>query len=139
MMVSIVQDYQNIDNQRQFTLENRTGKQIVADRRLIEQLISNLLSNAIKYSSPDSEIIISLSTEKKKVKFVVKDHGLGMDKETVQRIFDKFFQAPTDHRDGLGLGLYLVKGIVEAHQGSIQVLSEPGVGSRFEVTLPSVN
>jgi signal transduction histidine kinase len=102
----------------------------------LEQLITNLVSNAIKYSPSRAEVKILLSKTEEHVILEVEDHGIGMDQEVMKHIFSKFYQANVYETDGLGLGLYLSKSIVEAHQGTIEVESEPGKGSRFRVQLP---
>jgi two-component system phosphate regulon sensor histidine kinase PhoR len=102
-------------------------------------LINNLLSNAVKYSDKDPVIQIEGFTEDKNVCIKVADNGIGISKNDQRHIFDKFYRASTGniHKyKGLGLGLYYVKKIAEAHGGDVTVSSKPGKGSIFTVTIP---
>ena len=104
-------------------------------------MISNLFDNALKYSKEEFDPLIKVSTQNEKGKIVltVEDNGIGMSKETIERIFDKFFRAHTGNVHnvkGFGLGLNYTRKMVEAHDGSISVESEPGKGSRFTIRIP---
>ena len=102
-------------------------------------MINNLLSNAVKYSVRDPEITVEGFSSDGRVTISVTDNGIGISKADQKRIFDKFFRAPTGniHKfKGLGLGLYYVRKIAEAHGGEVTVCSKPGKGSTFTITLP---
>jgi two-component system phosphate regulon sensor histidine kinase PhoR len=104
-------------------------------------MISNLFDNALKYSKEDVDPLIKVSTknEKNNIVLTVEDNGIGMSKETVARIFDKFFRAHTGNVHnvkGFGLGLNYTRKMVEAHDGTISVQSEPGKGSKFTISIP---
>lgn len=102
----------------------------------IEQVIVNLLSNAVKYA-PMKTIRISLLKKENVAKICVKDQGPGISHENHERIFRRFERVKaTDNIGGLGLGLYISKQIIEAHNGKIYVESEPGTGSNFIIELP---
>lgn len=102
----------------------------------IEQVLINLLTNAVKYA-PMKTIRISLVKEKNCAKICVKDQGPGISKEHHERIFRRFERVKaTDNIGGLGLGLYISRQIIEAHNGKIYVESEPGAGSNFIIELP---
>ena len=104
---------------------------------LLAHVWSNLLSNAVKFSEPGQEIQLRLLDQKECVVISVTDHGCGMTKEVCERIFEKFYQGDTSHKsEGNGLGLALVKRIVELSDGIIEVQSAPGKGSTFRVILP---
>ena len=106
----------------------------VGNQEFTQQIWINLLDNAIKFSYPGSSINISLAKAGNELRFTIQDEGLGMDEETKSRIFDKFFQGDTSRaRSGNGLGLPLVKRIVDLCGGKILVQSEPGNGSTFTV------
>ncbi len=112
---------------------------VTGDRRTLPVVITNLLDNAVKYTemAPDIKVI----TSNKDGSFVVEveDNGIGMNRDKQKRVFEKFYRVPSGniHKvKGFGLGLSYVKAIVTAHNGSISVVSEPGTGSRFTVTLP---
>ena len=104
-------------------------------------MISNLFDNALKYSMEDVDPVIKISTknERSTIVLTVEDNGIGMSKETISRIFDKFFRAHTGNVHnvkGFGLGLNYTRKMVEAHDGSISVQSEIGKGSKFTITIP---
>jgi signal transduction histidine kinase len=102
-------------------------------------LINNLLSNAVKYSDKDPIIDIEGFTSDNKICLKVSDNGIGINKTDQKHIFDKFYRASTGniHKfKGLGLGLYYVKKIAEAHGGDVAVSSKPGKGSIFTVSIP---
>jgi len=108
------------------------------DRSRLEQIIGNLISNAIKYGNGNPiEVAISSDPENNSVSICVKDQGIGISKEMQESIFDKFQRIPEVRNiNGLGLGLYIVKKIVEAHGGNVYVQSIPKQGSSFIVELP---
>lgn len=109
---------------------------IRADESFLEIVWNNLLSNAIKFTPEGGEIFVSFKDEKQCVALVVKDTGCGMDAKTGARIFDKFYQGDTSHAtEGNGLGLALVKKVVDILGGEIFVKSELGKGSEFTVKL----
>jgi PAS domain S-box-containing protein len=106
------------------------------DRLRIEQVLTNLLSNAIKFGA-GKPIHVSLDSGDGKALFVVRDSGIGMDPEFIERIFRPFEQAKSESAGrGLGLGLFITNEIVRAHGGKIAVRSAPGAGSQFTVELP---
>ena len=105
---------------------------------LLEQAVVNLLDNAVKYSSSGSKIELSAVQINKKTAITVTDFGCGIDKESLPRLFERFFRvdkARSRKLGGTGLGLAIVKHIVQAHNGSVTVESSPGQGSRFTITL----
>lgn len=109
-----------------------------ADKHRIEQVIINLLTNAIKYSPRASQVNVDIARSDKYVTVMVRDKGIGIDKEYQEHIFSRFFRADglAPHMSGLGLGLYISKEIIERHHGKIGVRSEPGMGSEFYFSLP---
>jgi signal transduction histidine kinase len=113
--------------------------QIYADRHKIEQVFNNLLSNAVKFSYPDSSVEVGISSNRDEVQISFKDHGTGIQEEKLENIFQPYKMASgsgTSGEKGTGLGLQIVKKIIEGHGGTIKVESEPGKGSTFFVTLP---
>ena len=113
---------------------------IRADRDALLQALGNLLDNAIKYSGDARDIEISAVAEAEHVAISVSDHGIGLTDEDARRVFDRFFRAGdplTRSVKGTGLGLTLVRQIVEAHNGTVAVRSEPGRGSTFIIRLPA--
>ena len=118
---------------------NFNGAKADLDVVYFTTLINNLLSNAVKYSEKDPVIDIEGFTEDNKVCIKIADNGIGISKTDQKHIFDKFYRASTGniHKyKGLGLGLYYVKKIAEAHGGDVTVSSKPGKGSIFTVTIP---
>lgn len=106
------------------------------DRLWIEQVIENLLSNAVKFGK-NKPIAVHVTTDQESVRLVVRDQGVGIAPADLKRIFQPFERAVSSKiYSGLGLGLYIVKQIVEAHGGSVEASSVPGKGSEFVVTLP---
>lgn len=104
---------------------------------LISIVWTNLFSNAIKFSSDSGTISVSLNDVGSNIVVSISDTGCGMDKKTINHIFDKFYQGDTSHSvEGNGLGLALVKQVVDILGGEIDVESMPGEGSTFTVTLP---
>jgi two-component system, OmpR family, phosphate regulon sensor histidine kinase PhoR len=105
----------------------------------LTSVIYNLLDNAVKYSPVNLTIIIKLKSEANKITLCIKDHGLGIAPEHHKRVFEKFFRVPTGdvhNIKGYGLGLSYVESVVKSHKGTIEVVSEPGKGSNFIITLP---
>lgn len=118
------------------SLEAAENIEVWADQSRIRQVIENLLTNAIKYGD-GKPVVIKLQTEGSHAVLTVEDHGLGIAPEFIDRIFDRFERAISARNiSGFGLGLYIVKQIVEAHQGTITVKSHLGSGSVFKVVLP---
>ena len=114
-------------------------KIVACDQEKIEKIIFNLLSNAVKYSNDNSEILININSYDDKIEISVKDNGIGISPDRVDSIFEKFHQEDRSlsrKQEGSGLGLALVKSLVELHNGSIRVKSELGKGSEFIITLP---
>jgi signal transduction histidine kinase len=112
---------------------------INADRNSMEGIFTNLISNAIKYTPEGGKVWVTLGEEGGFVKATVSDTGIGLKKEDIPRIFDKFYRVKTTATRqivGTGLGLSIVKSIVDAHLGSISVESEEGGGTTFTVLLP---
>jgi NO-binding membrane sensor protein with MHYT domain/signal transduction histidine kinase len=105
------------------------------DRARLEQVVSNLLTNAARYGQ-GNPVDVAVRTENGEAWLVVRDRGIGIAPEALQRIFERFERAASRNFGGLGLGLYIVRQIVEAHGGTITVQSELGVGSTFTVRLP---
>ena len=109
------------------------------DRQRVAQLFANLVENALKYSAPDSPVVVKVWEEGPAARISVQDHGIGIPRDDVSHVFERFRRASNvdDRRfSGMGLGLYICKGIVEQHGGRIWVESELGKGSTFHVGLP---
>lgn len=116
--------------------------EVMADRDAAVTVLVNLLDNACKYSGKDKRISLKAFAENGQVCFEVSDNGYGMTKKVMRRIFERFYQADQSlsrSAEGCGLGLSIVKFIIDAHNGRIDVRSKPDEGSCFTVRLPAVN
>ncbi|MCW3463212.1 sensor histidine kinase [Chitinophaga nivalis] len=118
---------------------NAINPVIMADDVHFSNLIFNLMDNAIKYSRDELEIVIQTYNTRKNLFIVIQDNGIGMSRDTISRIFEKFYRAHTGNVHnvkGFGLGLTYVKAIVDAHKGKIKVESTVGKGSKFTLEFP---
>ncbi|CAN5436154.1 ATP-binding protein [soil metagenome] len=107
---------------------------LYTDPDRLEQILTNLLENAVKYT--DGMVEVAAEEGPDHVTVRVSDHGEGIEGENQSAIFTKFFRRPGEKRQGTGLGLYITKGLVEAHGGEIWVTSDEGAGSVFAFTVP---
>lgn len=107
-----------------------------ADRQRLIQALSNLVGNAVRFSRPRDAVEVRLDVRERDVLVTVSDTGPGIPEDEVTRVFDPYWTAMRQGKAGTGLGLYITKGIVEAHGGTIAVDSRPGEGARFSFTLP---
>ena len=115
-------------------------KIIACDPEKIERIVLNLISNAIKFSDVGNEIFVNIQDKNELIEISVKDNGIGIEHNQLDMIFDRFKQVDKSlsrNAEGAGIGLSLVKAIVEMHQGRIYVESEIGKGSKFIVELPA--
>jgi signal transduction histidine kinase len=127
------------DRGLRITADVPRGLRVVADATRLRQVLANLIENAVKYSSPGGGIAIAAADRGDRVDFAVTDTGIGIAAEHLPFIWDRLYRAePSRSARGLGLGLSLVKAIVEAHGGTVAVTSTPGAGSTFTVTLPKL-
>lgn len=111
---------------------------IEGDEQRLEQVLRNLLSNAVKYSPDGGMITARLTPHRHTIDLAVSDQGLGIAADAIPKLFQRFYRAinPSSHTiDGNGIGLYIVRQIVELHGGAVHVASAPGQGSTFTVTL----
>ncbi|MFW6174997.1 MAG: sensor histidine kinase, partial [Chloroflexota bacterium] len=116
------------------------GNIIVADRSRIVQVLTNLASNASKYSPSGSEIAIAVEEDGDNVAVSVTDRGYGVDPEDQEFLFTPFYRSPQavhGSEPGTGLGLYIVKSIVEAHGGSVSIQSQKDVGTTVTFSVPA--
>lgn len=127
-----------------FSFKNAKDKILVFyDRPKLEQVFYNLLSNAFKYTPEGGEISLSIDNDENNVYCKIQDSGIGIKQEYLDQIFDRFFEVPPHLEDsteiynkGTGIGLAIVKNIIELHKGTITVKSNEGKGSTFTISLP---
>jgi len=117
-----------------------TPRRVNGDEGTLVQALVNLLNNAIKYSRSASEIQVRVTEDGDKVALAVADSGVGIAADELPHVFEDFYRAPSSAKgeQGAGLGLPLSRRIVEAHDGTISVSSEPGKGSTFTIRLPAL-
>lgn len=111
--------------------------EIWADRDRLLQVFENLMGNAAKFTGAGGKITIGARAREQEVLFWVADTGIGISADDLPHVFDRFWQARKAERRGSGLGLPIVKGVVEAHGGHVWVESVPGRGSTFYFTIPA--
>lgn len=112
---------------------------IIADRPMIEMVITNLLNNAVKFTGEHGRIHITLTRHQQEARLTISDNGIGIARDDIDRIFKRFYQVESPLRrryEGMGLGLALVKDIIDLHNGRVWVESKPDSGSRFTIALP---
>lgn len=123
------------------TFDTDVEEEIIAcDPDKIERIMLNLLSNALKFTEPGGNIYVNMYDKKDKVRICVKDDGIGIPKEKQKSIFERFIQVDKSlsrNREGSGIGLSIVKSLVELHGGTINLISECGKGSEFIIDMPN--
>lgn len=143
MVSQVVGDFRETAKRKRIRLVEQTKTPIppiAGDQGLIRRVISNLVDNAIKYSPERSSVIISTILEADFLRVVVEDRGYGVPSSEQEKIWQKFYRIARDGQDkeeeSTGLGLSLVKEVIEQHGGEVGVESENGQGSKFSFTLP---
>jgi signal transduction histidine kinase len=140
VIARVVDDYREYLERAGFRLERTlpaSAPPVRFDPTALSQAVVNLLDNAVKYSGESRKIAVRLGADNGCVTFEVEDHGLGIAAAEQERIFGRFYRVPNGSgRGGYGLGLFLVRHIMDAHGGRIDVESEPGRGSRFRLMFP---
>lgn len=119
-------------------VSKRPAQQVMVrgDRQRILRVLQNLVGNSIKFTPSGGVIILSATREGSMVRFSVKDNGAGIDAAHLPRLFERHYQTVPGEHDGVGLGLFIARNIIEAHGGHIWADSSPGRGSEFSFTLP---
>lgn len=137
MIIEAVETIQSLHPDFIIEITRNTNTTVSGDRYRMIEVVTNYLSNSIKYSDDSKHISLKAVHEAKFITVSVKDHGLGIPKEQLPYIFERYFRASkTQHLEGLGLGLYLCRKIVEAHNGKVWAESEEGKGSTFHFAIP---
>lgn len=139
ILARCVSDYQRVCQDHRFkTVLPDAPIEILVDDRKLFQVMENLLSNAVKFSPVDSLIQVTCQLADNELYIAVSDQGIGMQPAQIDRMFDKFYRVDASNTacEGLGLGMAIVKSIVEAHNGRIWVTSKPNRGTTVTFTLP---
>lgn len=130
---SVLEKYRERAQRRQIRLRvdiARSLSEMVSDQRRVEQILGNLISNAVKFTPPGGEVVISVSNVEDTVEISVEDNGIGIPEEEQERVFETFRTSDRHTRRGAGLGLALVRSLMELMGGSVALQSESGVGTR---------
>jgi signal transduction histidine kinase len=122
------------------SLECRCPQDVMfsGDQELLRRLMLNLLENAIRYTPVDGRVSVDLETDDTALRIKVSDTGVGIPPEAAPHVFERFYRvdsARSREQGGFGLGLSIVKWIAESHRGTVELTSQPGVGSTFTVLL----
>lgn len=139
LAVASVDFFRHSDNRHRFEVSlSQQPLLVYADPRRIGQVFDNLISNAVKYSPAGGSIHVTLGAEGSFCAIAISDEGIGMSAEQIERVFDKFYRADASNSavPGTGLGMTIVRQLVERHGGTIQVSSLPGHGTTIRFTLP---
>ena len=137
LLKDVIDSIQEISPHHRFIIEQSVSARIQADPNRIEQAFINLLNNAVKFSPNADRVLIRCELVADNLCVTIKDFGIGISRQHLDKLFDKFAQAERDPRfQGLGLGLFISSEIIKRHGGCISVASEPGVGSEFTIQLP---
>ncbi len=114
-----------------------SGIKVKMDEQLVSRALENIFSNAIRYTEPAAEIDVSACIENNRAKIMISDKGIGMTQEETKRAFELFFRGTNSRREqGQGIGLSVVKTVMDIHNWEIDVKSEKGIGTSFTITIP---
>jgi signal transduction histidine kinase/ligand-binding sensor domain-containing protein/DNA-binding response OmpR family regulator len=142
LLKALTLSFASYAERKRITLKfNSTEDEIIVylDRDKIEKIITNILSNAFKFTPEGGRIEVTLSKDDKYVNTIISDTGIGIPKDKVSKIFDRFYQVDGSHtreQEGTGIGLALTKELVDLHKGKIEVESEESKGTTFTVSIP---
>jgi PAS domain S-box-containing protein len=138
IILKVVNHYENHTTKHQFRVTLENEGRINADCNKMTQVFQNLISNAIKYSPDGGNIDVRSAVMDDQLRIVVEDQGIGMSTDQIERIFDKFYRADSSNTaiSGLGLGMSIVKSIIEGHNGQIWVESRVSKGTCVSLVLP---
>jgi len=133
--------YQALAEEKNISIQHSGEAEILADRTLFKRILNNLLANSLKYTTENGRINVAVNNiDNFHVQLSVKDTGIGIAKEHLPHIFDRFYRVDpsrSSQSGGLGLGLAIVKSIVLLHKGTIEIQSQPSIGTTILVSLPN--
>ncbi|HIA54057.1 MAG TPA: HAMP domain-containing histidine kinase [Candidatus Melainabacteria bacterium] len=141
LLEDVCEDFTNLAKTRNihFKLGSVSEQEIMGNLEFLRRMVTNLASNALRYTDEGGTIIIWSEVEGRNLAIKVSDTGIGIPQESINHVFDRFYRvdkARARAAGGAGLGLSIVKAVVESHKGNISVTSEVGRGSTFKVTIP---
>ncbi|MEO6539181.1 MAG: CheR family methyltransferase, partial [Ferruginibacter sp.] len=139
MIKHTVEDINSISLKHAIVATGTVGSAVEGDRERLQQVVINLLNNAIKYSPDSLDVYINVAEKDGEVKVSVKDNGIGISKQHLNKIFDRYYRVE-EHAiqfQGLGIGLFISNEIIQRHHGKLWAESEPGKGSTFSFTIPA--
>lgn len=133
-----IESVQYASPDHQILLSGEINERVKGDKERLKQVIINLLSNAVKYSPKSKKVLIHVEKKKEAVKVSVKDTGIGINKQSLEKIFERYYREEQRavHFQGLGIGLFISYEIIQRHSGKIWAKSVPGKGSTFYFTIP---
>jgi two-component system, OmpR family, manganese sensing sensor histidine kinase len=140
---TVVEEFEELFKGKSITLKVKYGNPapVMGNLDSLKRMLTNLLQNALRYTDASGTVEVGVENAGRNVKFTVADTGIGIPPESLPLIFDRFYRVDTSRsraQGGAGLGLSIVKAIVDAHRGKVEVHSQVGKGTTFVVTLPSV-
>ncbi|MDR3615341.1 MAG: ATP-binding protein [Candidatus Obscuribacterales bacterium] len=144
MVVPLVQEFQELAKQKRINLvcDPVPSLKLLGHNESLSRMLSNLLNNAIRYTETGGSVTVSVAAQDDNIAFVIQDTGIGMPQDSLNHIFERFYRVDKSRSraaGGSGLGLSIVKAIVESHKGTVKVESELGKGSRFTVAIPYIH
>ncbi len=138
MLDETIENIQQGNSIHTITKHGKSLHTIKGDKNRLQQVVINLLTNAIKYSPNANSVLVEVLEKQNVLQVSVKDYGVGMNKQHLDKIFDRYYrvQEHAIHFQGLGIGLYISYDIINRHEGNMWAESEPGIGSTFYFTIP---
>lgn len=140
MVDDTIEDQRNSSSDYKIIKKGSVTSEIKGDRDRLQQVVINLLSNATKYSPDIKNIIVTVKEKNEELIFSVRDHGIGISPENLENVFKRYFRVEDRAMrfQGMGIGLFISKEIINKHNGKMWVESEIGVGSTFYFSIPLV-
>ena len=138
MVDETIENFQHGAKNHSIQKRGNFSQQITGDRARLQQVLINLLSNAVKYSPKADTVLVNIKEQESNIGVSVQDFGVGISKQHLDKIFDRYYrvQEHAVHFQGLGIGLFISNNIIKRHEGTMWVESEPDKGSTFYFTLP---
>jgi signal transduction histidine kinase len=140
LLRTTIDGFETVSSSHHFSLDVDRGlPPAVGDPSSVEIAVTQLLENAVKYSPDGGQVTVSARHEPGRIVVVIADQGLGIPEGEHEKVFDRFYQGGGERRrfGGVGLGLYIVRRLLDSQGGSVRALPQPGGGTRFEVSLPA--